>query len=108
MSENSYKLSIVIPTYNALGHIEGLCNSLSDLALKSDGNWQVVISDDASTDGTVPELKLSYPEFKFREDNQNRGFGANVNLGVENAEGDYIAIVNSDIELPGDPIYGAY
>ncbi|MCB1221059.1 MAG: glycosyltransferase [Planctomycetales bacterium] len=103
MSTAAHRLSVVIPSYNALGTIEPLLTALSAIQPDFPGGMQVVISDDASTDGTVPELRLSYPQFSYREGRRNLGFGGNVNAGVQEADGEHIAIVNTDIELPADP-----
>ena len=106
MGSAGHRLSIVIPSYNALGQVERLLDSLAILQREFPGGMQVVISDDASTDGTVPELRLSYPQFTYREGRANLGFGGNVNAGVELADGQYLVIVNTDIELLGEP-FGA-
>lgn len=103
MAGQGHRLSVVIPSYNALGHVEQLLDSLAKLQPDFPGGMQVVITDDASTDGTVAELKLSYPQFTYLESRRNRGFGANSNAGVEAADGEYVALVNTDIELLGNP-----
>jgi GT2 family glycosyltransferase len=103
MTVPGHRLSVVIPSYNALGSIEPLLVSLARMQRDYPGGMQIVISDDASTDGTVPELRLSYPQFAYREGRENLGFGGNVNAGAEMADAQYLAIVNTDIELLGDP-----
>lgn len=103
MTIPGHRLAVLIPSYNALGSIEPLLAVLAQLQQDYQGGMQVVISDDASTDGTVPELRLTYPQFTYREGTQNLGFGGNVNAGVELADAHYLAIVNTDIELLGEP-----
>ncbi|MCB1217973.1 glycosyltransferase family 2 protein [bacterium] len=103
MQQAGHRLSVVIPSYNALGTIEPLLRRLVELQRNFPGGMQVIISDDGSSDGTVPELRISYRDFEYREGRRNLGFGGNVNAGVQLADGQYLAIVNTDIELPGDP-----
>ncbi len=103
MGSSGHRLSVVIPSYNALGHVEQLLGTLARLQPDFPGGLQVAIVDDASTDGTVPELRMTFPQFSYREGRQNLGFGGNVNAGVELADGQYIAVVNTDIELLGNP-----
>ena len=96
-------LSIVVPTYNAVGHVEGLLQRLTHFHEKYGDACQLIVADDASTDGTPAEVRRRFPAVTVVENRQNRGFGANVMTGVAVAKNDYLATVNSDIELIGNP-----
>jgi GT2 family glycosyltransferase len=96
-------LSIVIPTYNAIGTVEPLLRQLAALPEVQGGEYEVVLTDDASTDGTVEQLRLSFPGFVFVTSAHNSGFGANANRGIERATKGYVALLNTDIELVGNP-----
>lgn len=101
--ESMKPLSIVIPTYNAVGQVEGLLTRLSHFHSKYGDDCQVIISDDASTDGTPDEVRRRFPEFTVVGNRRNQGFAANVMAGVQAARHPYLATLNSDIEVIGNP-----
>lgn len=84
-------LSIIIPFYEQLNDLIRCTHSLSTSAV--DG-FQLVIQDDASP--TV-DLNGCFAPGIVERNPQNVGFAANVNRGVQRAQGDVIAIVNQDI-----------
>lgn len=96
-------VSIVIPVYNAIGQIEGLLIRLKHFVAKYGASYQVIIADDASTDGTAEELKREFPFIELVKGERNVGFAGNVNRGAKAAHHSFIAVVNSDIELIGNP-----
>jgi GT2 family glycosyltransferase len=96
-------VSIVIPVYNAMGQVEGLLTRLNHFAQKYGSNYQFILADDASTDGTAYELPKRYPFVEVVRGEHNLGFGRNANRGAEAARHEYLAFVNSDIELIGNP-----
>src|SRR5690348_8321441 len=110
------KVSVVIPTYNAIGQIEPLLGQLQALCKGGDlprpevgqvpttTGCEVVIADDASPDGTASQLAEQYPWLRVVAGEKNVGFGANVMRGVQAATGEYLFLLNSDVELCGDPI----
>ncbi len=61
-------------------------------------NWELVISDDASTDNTVAliEKYLHDPRIKFHQQKKNIGYVANKNFGLQQASGDLITQLDSD------------
>src|SRR5688572_20556934 len=91
-------VSVVIPTYNALGQVEPLLNQLTKFP------HQVVIADDASPDGSAARLAERFPGITVVAGEANVGFGANVMRGVQAATGERLVLLNSDVELCGDPI----
>ena len=103
MTDGIQPLSIVIPTYNAVGKVEGLLTRLGHFQAKYGDAYQIIITDDASTDGTAGEIRRQFPAVTVIESRQNRGFGANVMAGAAHAKNEFLAIVNSDIELCGNP-----
>lgn len=64
--------------------------------------YEVIVVDNASSDGTVNELKTQ--NLKLIENKENRGFGAANNQGIKIASGRYILFLNSDTELVEDSI----
>ncbi|MFC1516941.1 glycosyltransferase family 2 protein [Candidatus Margulisiibacteriota bacterium] len=85
-------LSVVIPTYN---HLSSLKNTLKSFCHQTFNNFEVVIADDGSTDGTgdyVQNQKWSFPLQYFRQ--ENKGRSAARNLGWQNAKGDIIVFID--------------
>ncbi len=102
-SITSEAISIIIPVFNALGQVEGLLTRLRHFAEKYGTNYQFIIADDASTDGTGFELPKRYPFIEVVRGDHNVGFGQNVNRAAASARHNFLAVVNSDIELVGNP-----
>lgn len=91
------KVSVVVLTYNNLEFTKACLHSLQ---LYTDyPNWELIIVDNASSDGSPEYLK----EYKTLHDNaivilndKNLGFSAGNNVGLEAATGDYLVILNND------------
>ncbi len=92
--------SIVIPTYNRKPILEKCLTALEEQNYS--GEYEVVVVDDGSTDGTVDWLReINFPHVQLLcQDHQ--GPAAARNLGVEKANGDMIIFIDSDlVVLPG-------
>jgi len=87
-------VTVVIPAYNSEKYIKNAIAS----AFAQDVELEVIVINDASTDGTVSVLE----EYRDREnfillDNQtNAGVAVSRNLGVATAKGEYIAFLDAD------------
>ncbi|MBX2814866.1 MAG: glycosyltransferase family 2 protein [Saprospiraceae bacterium] len=97
------KLSIIIPAYNEERTIAGLLASV--LAVKLDGGLskELVIVNDASTDGTaqvVQDFMAEHPEAEiaFFQHDVNQGKGAALHTGINHATGDLLVIQDADLE----------
>jgi N-acetylglucosaminyl-diphospho-decaprenol L-rhamnosyltransferase len=66
--------------------------------------WEVLLIDNASTDGTVDAVRAAFPEVRIIETGANRGFGAGCNLGLRAARGRAILFLNPDTEPLADAI----
>ncbi len=93
--------SVVIPTYNRKPILEKCLRALEVQRFNpaSIQSYEIVVVDDGSTDGTVDWLNQAKAEFPhvrlFQQDHQ--GPAAARNLGVENAIGDTIIFIDSDL-----------
>jgi GT2 family glycosyltransferase len=92
------KISIIILSFNNYDETTGKC--LRSLAADQDfSKWQVIIVDNASDAGTqqqLAEARTHYPNVSFIFNSQNVGFAAGNNIGIKQATGDFIVLLNSD------------
>lgn len=89
--------SIVIPTYNRLSQLKLALQSIFNQDLD---DYEVIVVDDGSTDGTEQYLKsLATPKLKLIRQN-NKGPATARNAGIEIAQGKYIAFTDDDCTVP--------
>ncbi|HMR55166.1 MAG TPA: glycosyltransferase family 2 protein [Candidatus Doudnabacteria bacterium] len=98
------KLSIILVLYNARDVIETTLDAV--YASKVNFDYEVVIVDNASPDDSVEIIKtkyLSQPDIaaktKLIMNPRNDGFGIGNNIGMKQASGDYILLLNTDTKL---------
>ena len=65
-------------------------------------DFDVTVVDNGSTDGSVAYLRERWPDVEIVELAENKGFPAAVNRGIEASVGEYIALLNNDLELSPD------
>jgi N-acetylglucosaminyl-diphospho-decaprenol L-rhamnosyltransferase len=88
------KLSIVIICWNDLKVIANCLKSIFDETNHFD--FEVIVSDNGSTDGSVDFIRERFPEARIVENNANLGFAEGNNAGIRIAQGEYILILNPD------------
>ena len=97
MPKNNPILSIVILSYNTK---ELLNNCLESVyGAKSETFYEVIVSDNGSSDGSVELVKEKYPNACLIENKENLGFAAGNNRAKNYCSGKYILFLNSDTEL---------
>ena len=93
--------SIVIPTYNRQPILEKCLKALENQRLtdRTVENYEVVVVDDGSTDGTLTWLNAHQAEFPHvvTYEQNHQGPSAARNLGVQQAQGDTIIFIDSDL-----------
>jgi GT2 family glycosyltransferase len=89
-------LSVVIPTHDTR---ELTLRCLASLRRGGVPSAEVVVVDDASSDGTADAVRARYPGITVVETEGNIGFSRAVNLGAARATGDLILALNSDTEV---------
>lgn len=90
-------LSIVIVTFNSAAHIAACLRSLPRAL---DGiTSEIVVVDNASSDGTVALVRREFPAVRILERAVNGGFAAAVNQGIAATSGRYVAWINPDAQV---------
>ncbi|MFV0391975.1 MAG: glycosyltransferase family 2 protein [Paludibacteraceae bacterium] len=69
-----------------------------------DIDYEIVVVDNASVDGSQETIKARFPEVRLIESEENLGFGRANNLGAKFANGKYLFLLNSDTELKNNAI----
>jgi len=83
-------LSVIIVTYNSSAHIAACLDALKDKAA------EVVVVDNASSDGTAELVRKSYPPVKLIACETNLGFAAGANLGARRSAAEFLLFLNPD------------
>jgi glycosyltransferase involved in cell wall biosynthesis len=95
------KTSVIIPTYNEKGSLENCIESLGD---QTESDFEIIVVDDGSKDGTLDvlkNLKKALPNFKFIKQN-HLGAGAARNSGVSLSKGEILVFVDADMTFDKD------
>jgi len=95
---NQPDVSIVIVTWNGKRYALECLESLR--MLKSKLSLQVIVVDNASTDGTPEAIRRQYPEVELAENSANLGFAKGNNVGIAMSRGRYVCLLNSDVVVP--------
>jgi glycosyltransferase involved in cell wall biosynthesis len=94
-------ISVIIPTYNEKKYLESAIESLGDQSYE---DFEIIVIDDGSTDGTLKilkNLKKTLPNFKFARQN-HKGPGAARNYGAGLAKGNIFVFVDADMTFDPD------
>lgn len=93
------KCSIVIVNTNELHHLK-IC--LPTIISQNYPDFEVIVVDNASQDGSIDYIERAYPQVKVVRNQCNLGYAAANNIGFESASGDYIAVLNPDTKVEPD------
>lgn len=99
----SLYLSVILPSYNERKNIaRGVLEEVYQFLQNYERSWELILSDDGSTDGTLAELK----EFAKRDErirviaNQHKGKGPTVKSGMLQAKGEWHLFTDFDQSTP--------
>ncbi|MFT4107812.1 MAG: glycosyltransferase family 2 protein [Lacrimispora sp.] len=91
------KVTIIIPNYNGLKFMEPCFKALE---AQSEKNFELLVVDNGSSDGSVEWLKeRNIPSVFLKE---NTGFSGAVNVGIKRARTPYVILLNNDTEPEPD------
>ncbi len=89
-------VSVVIPNWNGAHHLPPC---LDALRAQTYPRIEVIVADNASTDGSQELLVARYPEVRVIALPENRGFTGACNAGMEAARGEIVVLLNNDTEV---------
>ena len=91
--------SVVVPVYNEVAVIRTLVDDLGRELSRLVGDFEAIVVDDASTDGSaalLDELARTRPWLRVQHAERNGGHGRSVMCGLDLAQGDWIFQIDSD------------
>lgn len=86
-----YKLSIITVNYNGL---QDTCELIDSITFTDD--TEVIVVDNASKRNEASVIQERYPQIKVIKSEQNLGFAGGNNIGIKQAKGKYLFLVNND------------
>jgi GT2 family glycosyltransferase len=92
-------VTVIIVAYNSGGYLQ---TCLETLAAQTFEDFEVVIADNASSDGAVDALRLPDPRFRVRNMGENLGFAAANNRVAAQSTADYLVLLNADTRPEAD------
>ena len=94
------KVTVVIPNWNGMEYIR-VC--LSSLRAQDTDDFEVLVIDNASKDGSDRVIEEEYPEVRLLRMPENLGFAGGVNVGIQETKTPFVLLLNNDIEC--DPSF---
>jgi GT2 family glycosyltransferase len=89
------KISVIVLNWNGKHFLE-VC--LTALRHQTFSDFETILVDNASTDGSAEYTRENFPEVRLVELDKNKGFAGGNNAGYEAASGEWIVLLNNDTE----------
>ncbi|MBU1148901.1 glycosyltransferase family 2 protein [Patescibacteria group bacterium] len=99
-------LSIIILNYKAKGLLKQCLKGIE--LVKPALDFEVIVVDNASGDGSIDMVKEQFPWVKLIENPYNTGYAAGNNVAIRQAQGKYVMILNPDITILNQSIMELY
>jgi GT2 family glycosyltransferase len=93
------RVSVLIVAYNGRDDLP-LC--LTSMESQTYSNYEIIVVDSGSTDGTASFVRREYPHVKLLASTENLGYRRGNRLGFKLATGEYILVLNADTEVAPD------
>ena len=98
------KLSLIVPCFNEKGNVTVLRDAIIDTFDICGYDYEIIYIDDGSTDDTNKELRILYEQqkcpVKVIRFSRNFGKEAAIFAGLQHTDGDYVAIIDADMQQP--------
>ncbi len=93
MSSNPLSISVVIVNWNSKSD---LTDCLRALEAQTDRDFETIVVDNGSTDGSIELVRSVFPRVSLVETGENLGFAEGCNRGIARATGEWLALLNND------------
>lgn len=90
-------LSILIVNWNTREHLRKCLETIR--AFPPDGQWEVIVVDNASSDGSADMVETAFPSVRLVRQQRNVGYAAGNNIAFSEARGDFLLTLNPDTEF---------
>ncbi|MGC9360062.1 MAG: glycosyltransferase family 2 protein [Anaerolineae bacterium] len=87
--------SVIIPNWNGLRYLRPC---LASLQAQTWPSFEVIVVDNASTDGSAETVRREFPDVRVLALSKNGGYSGGCNAGIGAARGDVVVFLNNDIE----------
>jgi hypothetical protein len=101
-------LSIIIVSWNTKEFTLNCIDSIYRNTPDNDFEYEIILIDNASDDGTLEEVKKKFPRVRVHGNLENEGFARANNTGVYMSGGDAVLLLNSDTNIKDDSIFKVY
>jgi len=98
-------LTIVVLTHNTCNLVVQCLENFYNQAVRL--GWQVIVADNGSVDGTAHTITRKFPAVELIRSEQNLGFAGGINLGLRQAVGQVIVLMNSDVLASAETLEAA-
>ncbi|MFA6637214.1 MAG: glycosyltransferase family 2 protein [Candidatus Omnitrophota bacterium] len=95
-------LSVIVPCFNEKDSLNGLLSEVLFELSKLPLPWEVIIVDDASTDGSLDNISVDGDKVRTVSSQFRRGYGASLKAGLRIAKYDLMAIIDADGTYPAE------
>ena len=94
-------LSVIMVNWNTKDLLRNCLKSLDKYLLLDDISYEIIVADNASSDGSQEMVKREFPHVRLIENRENLGFVKANNQAAKIARGKYLMLLNSDTEMIG-------
>ena len=85
--------TVIIVAFNSGKYLEECINSLNEQSFK---NFEIIIVDNGTKDGSIERVDLSKSNIKLIKSSFNQGFAIGNNKAAREANGDWLVLLNAD------------
>lgn len=88
-----YEVSVIIPNFNGKQYLKNCLDAMKRQVYR---DFEVILVDNGSEDGSADYVREHYPEVHVLTLQENRGFCGGVNAGIQASESPYVVLLNND------------
>ncbi len=99
---NEVRISVILINLNTRDFLEACLKSMGDRLDRPE--YEVILVDNGSTDGSLEMVRSQFPQVRLFPQEKNLGFTKANNIGLREARGRYLLVLNSDTEIIDDAL----